>query len=66
MLRAAIYAHRSTDEHQAASLDVQVEEARRFITSQGWAFAGDFLEDAVSRAEFKKRPSLRLTPHSAG
>ncbi len=57
-MRAAIYARRSTDEHQAASLDVQTEEARRFITSQGWTVAGEFLEDAGSRAEFKKRPAL--------
>jgi site-specific DNA recombinase len=57
-MRAAIYARRSTDEHQAASLDVQSEESRRFIASQGWTVAGEFLEDAVSRAEFKKRPAL--------
>ena len=30
-MRAAIYARRSTDEHQAASLDVQQGEAKAFI-----------------------------------
>ncbi len=59
-MRAAIYARRSTDEHQAASLDVQVGEAKRYIESKGWT-VGDahiYVEDAVSRAEFKKRPAL--------
>ena len=59
-MRAAIYARRSTDEHQEASLDVQREEALRFAASKGWSVAAEhvFLEDAVSRAEFKKRPAL--------
>ena len=59
-MRAAIYARRSTDEHQAESLDVQVENAKRFIASNGWELTADgiFIDDAVSRAEFKKRPGL--------
>jgi site-specific DNA recombinase len=59
-LRAAVYARRSTDEHQAASLDVQLEEARRFCSANGWSVAEEhvYLEDAVSRAEFKRRPAL--------
>lgn len=57
---AAIYARRSTDEHQAASLEVQIEEAKRYIESMGWIWRDDciFIEDAVSRAEFQKRPAL--------
>jgi site-specific DNA recombinase len=60
MMRAAIYARRSTEEHQAASLDVQVDEARRFIAAKGSTVADEnvYLEDGVSRAEFKKRPAL--------
>ena len=60
LLRCALYARRSTDEHQAASLDVQVEEAKRFIQSKGWLLEPEhvYLEDAVSRAEFKKRPAM--------
>ncbi|MES1176504.1 MAG: recombinase family protein [Myxococcales bacterium] len=59
-MRCAIYARRSTDEHQAASLDVQLEEARRFIAAKGWTCEPEhvYIEDAVSRAEFKKRPEL--------
>jgi site-specific DNA recombinase len=59
-MRAAIYVRRSTDEHQAASLAVQEEEALRFATSQGWTVDPGHIyrEDAVSRAEFKKRPAL--------
>jgi site-specific DNA recombinase len=59
-MRVAIYARRSTEEHQAASLDVQIEEATRYIERQGWTVAPEhvYREDAVSRAEFKKRPAL--------
>ena len=59
-MRAAIYVRRSTDEHQASSLAVQEEEANRFATSQGWTVDPGhvYREDAVSRAEFKKRPAL--------
>jgi DNA invertase Pin-like site-specific DNA recombinase len=58
---AVIYARRSTDEHQADSLDVQQGEATRFIRAKGWTLATErptYIDDAVSRAEFKKRPGL--------
>ncbi len=59
-MRVAIYARRSTDEHQEASLEVQLSEARRYIASKGWSVddAHIYLEDAVSRAEFVRRPAL--------
>lgn len=59
-MRAAIYVRRSTDEHQAASLAVQEEEACRFAATKGWTVDPGhvFREDAVSRAEFVKRPAL--------
>jgi site-specific DNA recombinase len=59
-MRCAIYARRSTEEHQVASLNVQIEEAERYIASKGWTVATGhiYLDDAVSRAEFKKRPGL--------
>jgi site-specific DNA recombinase len=59
-MRCAIYARRSTEEHQAASLDVQVSEASRFIAAKGWTLAPEhvYRDDAVSRAEFKRRPGL--------
>ena len=59
-MRAAIYARRSTEEHQVASLDVQLEEARRYLAARGWSLdhAHVYIDDAISRAEFKKRPGL--------
>ncbi|HMR79682.1 MAG TPA: recombinase family protein, partial [Polyangiaceae bacterium] len=59
-MKFAIYARRSTEEHQAASLEVQVEEARIFLQKRGWTMSAPkvFLDDAVSRAEFVKRPGL--------
>ncbi|UQA57063.1 recombinase family protein [Polyangium aurulentum] len=43
-----------------ASLDVQTQEGERFIVAQGGTLAADhiFIDDAVSRAEFKKRKGL--------
>ncbi len=60
MNRAAVYIRRSTDEHQEASLRVQREEAIRFIESMGWSYSEShvYTDDAISRAEFKKRPGL--------
>lgn len=59
-MRVATHARRSTDEHQAASLETQLGEAKRFVESRGWTWSEDhiYIEDAVSRAEFKKRPML--------
>src|SRR5690348_1551195 len=59
-MRCAIYARRSTEEHQVASLAVQLEEAKRYIITKGWTVAEGqiYQDDAVSRAEFKKRPGL--------
>jgi DNA invertase Pin-like site-specific DNA recombinase len=59
-MRCSIYARRSTDEHQAASIEVQLEEARRYIDRKGWTVSEEhiYVDSAVSRAEFKKRPGL--------
>lgn len=58
--RAAIYARRSTEEHQAESLETQTDNARRFINAQGWTHdaAHLFIDSGVSRAEFVKRRGL--------
>src|SRR5689334_35837 len=58
-MRCAIYCRKSTEE-QAASTDVQIAEASRYIESKGWTLAAEhvYRDDAVSRAEFKKRPGL--------
>ncbi len=59
-LRCALYGRRSTDEHQMASMQVQSEEGERYIIAQGGTLEREhiFLDDAISRAEFKKRPGL--------
>ncbi len=59
-IRCALYGRRSTDEHQIASMAVQTEEGRRYIVKHGGTLAEEhvFLDDAISRAEFKKRPGL--------
>lgn len=59
-MRAAIYGRRSTEEHQIESLTVQVGEGTRYTNAREWAVAPEhvFLDDAKSRAEFKKRPGL--------
>ena len=59
-MRCALYIRRSTEEHQAASIEVQLEEAKRYTAEKGWLLDPKhiFVDDAISRAEFKKRPGL--------
>src|SRR5690242_12863652 len=60
LMRAAIYARRSTD-HQEASIEVQIEEAKRYAAANGWTINDRehvFVDSAISRAEYKKRPAL--------
>ncbi len=58
-MRCALYCRKSTEE-QIASLDVQIEEASRYVASKGWTVAPGHIyrDSAISRAEFKKRPGL--------
>lgn len=59
--RVALYLRRSTEEHQAASLEVQESEARRFIAKHAaYELKSEhvFIDSGVSRAEFAKRPGL--------
>lgn len=59
--RAAIYARRSTDEHQVESLDTQLDNARRFAIAQGFSIDPRHeFTDTASRAEFapKRRPEF--------
>jgi site-specific DNA recombinase len=58
-MRCALYCRKSTEE-QIASLDVQIEEASRFVAGRGWSLAPGHIyrDSAISRAEFKKRPGL--------
>ncbi|XYI03839.1 recombinase family protein [Sorangium sp. So ce1128] len=66
-MRAAIYARRSTEEHQAESLDTQIDGAQRFVASRGWTLdpAHVFVDSGVSRAEFVRRPGLIALLRSA-
>lgn len=66
-MRAAIYARKSTDQsgvgEDAKSITRQVEHARAFAATKGWAVVEDciFVDDGISGAEFAKRPGfLRL------
>lgn len=56
--RAAIYARRSTEEHQAASIATQVESATLFCAARGWQLAATYTDDGVSGSEFERRPGL--------
>jgi DNA invertase Pin-like site-specific DNA recombinase len=60
-VRVALYLRRSTEEHQAASLEVQEGEARRFLDKLGPHELKDehvFVDSGISRAEFAKRSGL--------
>src|SRR6266545_8321249 len=63
-MHVAIYARRSKEEHQAESIDTQLENARRFILDRGWGLAGErvFIDSDHSRAEFKNRPRAQRAP----
>lgn len=66
-MRAAIYTRRSTDEHQAESLEVQKGEALRFVEAKGWHHDPKhlYVDDAISRAEFVKRPAFIAMTNAA-
>ena len=59
-LRCALYARRSKEEHQAASIEVQTGEGARYIAEHGGELAPEhvFVDADHGRAEFKKRPGL--------
>ncbi len=67
VMRVAIYARKSTDQHHVSeaqkSVSRQVDQARRYATQKGWAAADAhiYVDDGVSGAEFATRPGfLRL------
>src|SRR4029078_361629 len=59
-MRCAFYGRRSTDEHQMASMEVQMQEGERFIVAQGGPLEPEhvYLDDASPSAAFKKGPGL--------
>jgi site-specific DNA recombinase len=58
-MRAAIYARKSTED-QELSTEVQVTQATAYIKAKGWTVAEGhlYVDGAISRAEFQKRPGL--------
>ncbi len=64
MLKAAIYARKSTDDSDRAednkSVVRQVEHARRYAEAKGWIVEREhvYVDDGVSGAEFRNRPGL--------
>jgi site-specific DNA recombinase len=62
-MRCAVYARKSTAQDVAQeekSVIVQIEDARGFATARGWTVAEDavFADDAISGAEFERRPAF--------
>jgi site-specific DNA recombinase len=64
MTTCAVYARKSTEEKgkeaQAKSCAVQIAESRRYAERKGWCVldAHVYEDDAISGAEFEKRPGL--------
>src|SRR5437764_635533 len=67
LVRAAIYARKSTEQNGVAedqkSVARQVEQARAFAARKGWSVTDDhvYVDDGISGAEFASRPGyMRL------
>lgn len=59
MIRVALYLRRSTEEHQATSLEVQRASATLFAAEKKWEVAATFEDSGISGSEFVERPGLR-------
>jgi site-specific DNA recombinase len=57
-MRALLYLRKSTDEHQAESIDTQRTNAHRFCRDRGWTVVAEIVDEGESRAEFKRRPGF--------
>lgn len=55
-LRALLYLRKSTDEHQADSIDTQRHGALRLLAKLGGEVVHEIIDEGESRAEFKRRP----------
>ncbi len=57
--RALLYLRKSTDEHQADSIDTQRDGAARFVARKlKGEVVGEIIDEGESRAEFKRRPGF--------
>lgn len=61
-MRVAIYARRSTEDHQAASIATQVESATAWCVARGWEVAEVVTDEGISGSEFDLRPGLLRLP----
>src|SRR5688572_1047226 len=57
-MRACLYLRKSTDEHQAESLETQEAGGRAFCEARGLTVCRVIVDSGVSRAEFVRRPGL--------
>lgn len=57
-MRVAVYARRSTEEHQGASLDTQRASAEIFARDKRWSIVATFVDSGISGSEFVERPGL--------
>jgi site-specific DNA recombinase len=57
-MRAALYLRKSTDEHQAESLETQEAGGRAFCQARGMTVVRVVVDSGISRAEMVKRPGL--------
>src|SRR5260370_37192105 len=69
-MKAAIYARKSTDDNDRdadnKSVTRQVERAKAYAHARGWTVAEEhiYVDDGISGAEFRHRPSLlRMLNH---
>ena len=61
-MNCATYARKSTEQRVAAeakSITRQAENARKFAVERGWTVTAEFSDDAISGAEFERRPGLQ-------
>jgi DNA invertase Pin-like site-specific DNA recombinase len=70
MMTAAVYARKSTDQHDVAdqekSVTRQLEQAKVYAMKHRWTVAEEhcYVDDGVSGAEFAKRPGLVALPNA--
>lgn len=57
-MRAALYARRSTEDHQEESIETQLDNGGRYCASRKWELVEVFKDDGRSRAEFRRRTGL--------
>lgn len=57
-MKALLYLRKSTDEHQADSIDTQRAGALAFVERRRGSIVDEIVDEGESRAEFKRRPGF--------